>query len=325
MNDSSLPPMVRLSWWVRILNSGNTDFPYFAQHALWHGSKIQIPLTQHEYYLLMRCDRFRMMSPELEVFYRKGLLVGCGEDPVSALHAQLREKHGIAEMTAEMNLILSYEHAYWMEEFESHRNYRWRGHPICKSPDDLFFYQELMHDSAIESVLEIGCGRGGSASFFRDMFTLNRPFLENTVQSYVGVDTEDPDPMIFDGSHQDDQRSEFVKMWCIRADAHGPEAYALAEQIASDEGHSMYDLVIIDADPSPMDRIRFLSQYAPLVGIGGYIVIEDTSTPEMTVLGDEVSAVIDEFLCKSDMKFAIVPEASRFPTGRSRLCFQRRR
>lgn len=326
--------VVRLSSWVRFIESWKNDGSCTALHTLrhTHQQSIQrtsaprsdvhghgVSLSGEDRKMLMKYTRFRKLTSELERFVLTGLLVGFGEDPLSVRHAQMiraaRTPPDFCAFPQEAEILLSYEKAYWREEVESNRDYLWRGHHICKSPDDLFFYQELMTRSDARSVLEIGCDPGGSAQFFCDMFELSK-----ARSKYVGIDMTDQCLRNLDDTSRIVEHSIVVGNACEQRVF---DEAAAAAPVSMRTGDRKYDLVVIDAEAIPQGRIGLLWRYSDLVNSGGYIVVEDVCMADTIEASVETSLALDDFLMRKD-GFHIVPEARRFLTGRAlRAVFKR--
>jgi cephalosporin hydroxylase len=138
--------------------------------------------------------------------------------------------------------------AYWHET-------RWLGTPVVKSPLDLWVYQELIWETRPDLIVETGTHRGGSALFLAticelvghgrvisvDLKPVEATYPKHPRLTYIGgVSSTDPalDPGVRDG-----------------------------ERV----------LVVLDSDHS-RDHVRAeLDRFAPLVPVGGYVVVEDTA------------------------------------------------
>lgn len=274
---------VRLSSWVYLiaLSDGNTELV----HAITQ-RRMRIP--QNKLGELLECRRFTTMRPELSPYAENGFLVLAGEDPVRA------DAFACISADSEAAAIVAWERAYWSEEIETNREYRWRGTPIVKMPDDLFFYQELISDNPIYSVLEIGCEPGGSAVFFNEMLSHKTGIHD---QMYVGVDLD------IITQHDDDRIRK------ISGDADSKEVFAEVKKARAE-----YGLVIIDAGTTFDKRMALFERYAPLVAPDGIIVFEDLSMPSFPA--NYASLALDDFLLRRN-NFGVYERARRFLTGKS--------
>lgn len=308
---NSQQDLVRLSSWVYIIADKRS---VTLHHAL---SGTQAKLEYEQAIQINEYRRFAPQTEELASLRRLGMLVAPGEDPLSAA------EHDAQPHCENAALLRLWDKIYWQEEIESNRDYRWRDKPICKMPEDLMFYQELMTEQRMNYVLELGCQPGGSAQFFVDMLQLSRD-SSSYFQRYLGIDKE--------------QYREHERVWSnsnarigftVRADAHSPAAFDAVNArnpIDPLEKREMdrWDLVVIDADETVDGRLALLESYAKFVAPYGIIVVEDLSRPDFVDRGREVSKRLDQFLL-SHTNFEIVPAGRRFLGGKAmRGAFRRR-
>lgn len=298
--------VVRLSSWVRFVESRQPNTAIAAVHTLMHtrtgsahhGSGIKISKEDRD--KLLGYVNFRKPDPDVAHFVKAGILVHYGTDPISVGHARdLRAADlppDFSLFPPEAELLRAYEDVCWSTGRDSEHEYQWGRVPLCKSAEDLLFYEMLVQRS-VESVLELGASPGGSAQFFIDR-------LQSTLSEaiYVGVD----DGWMYDPDVPCSQE------WTLISDK--PSDAEGAIKTASPP--SGYDLIVIDWGETPEERIALLNQYAPLVSPRGFIVIEDLCMPESRKRGNYVSLALDDFLMRNS-DFGILPEARSFSTGRA--------
>ena len=106
------------------------------------------------------------------------------------------------------------------------------------------------------SVLEIGVQRGGNLEFFKSILDDN--------STIVGIDINDPSRELLDGIH-------FYK-----TDSTSSKAVEIAKH------HAPYDLIIEDASHFQNQVTRNIDLYAPLLRVGGYMMIEDLQYAYLT-------------------------------------------
>lgn len=158
----------------------------------------------------------------------------------------------------------------------------YRGVPILKNPLDLWVLQELIHYTKPALIIETGTAYGGSAYFMADV-------LDRVGRgAVITVDiTPNPDPAvqahprvwIVKGSSTDDLVSGFLR-----------------ERVAATKGPV---LVVLDSDHHAPHVARELELYAPLVPVGGYLIVEDTNLNGRPVLpewGPGPGEAVDAFL-----------------------------
>jgi cephalosporin hydroxylase len=141
-------------------------------------------------------------------------------------------------------------------------SFTWLGRPIIQLPEDLVRIQELIWTERPDVIVETGVAHGGSLVFFASLFEA----IGNG--RVIGIDID------------------------IRARNRAAiEAHRLAPRIALVEGSSVAPsvaaevarlvepgekvMVILDSDHSGGHVLAELRTYAPLVGVGGRIVVQD--------------------------------------------------
>jgi cephalosporin hydroxylase len=123
-----------------------------------------------------------------------------------------------------------------------------QGRRILKFPTDLWVYRELIGKIKPEVIVETGAAEGGSAAFFADFAPV------------ISVDLHLPE--------KPDGRVIF-----IIGDSVDP---VIAEQVkVCVDGRPC--LVSLDSDHNAAHVRAEIDLYAPLVPIGGYLVVEDTA------------------------------------------------
>jgi len=177
----------------------------------------------------------------------------------------------------------------------------WRGDLIQKNPCDLWMVLDLFQKIRPTVLVETGTDRGGSASFYADMFkTLGMTATVVTVdinpkwsfdpeskniQSIVGYSTDAP---VFDK---------------VRA--------AVASALARSPGPVM---VMLDSDHSEENVTKELALYSELVTPGSYLIVEDTNInghPSSPGTGPGPWEAVDAFL-KTRSDFVADQDCERF-------------
>jgi cephalosporin hydroxylase len=143
----------------------------------------------------------------------------------------------------------------------------WRGVRAVKYPTDLLLYAEIMFDQRIDLVVETGTRYGGSALFLADVCKCNNHGKVATIE--INQEYETP---------------KHLRLVALKGSSTDPEivqqVFALKKETA---------LVILDSDHSPAHVEAELNAYAPLVHVGGYIVVEDLHQ-------EGAARVVDRFL-----------------------------
>lgn len=154
----------------------------------------------------------------------------------------------------------------------------WFGHRTLKCPLDLWIYQEIVVETEPDLIIECGTAFGGSALYLAAICELagrgrvvtvdieavpGRP-QHRLIQYVTGSST---DPTIVDG---------------IRAQSRGRRA-----------------MVILDSDHSKAHVLAEMRLYHELVGVGCYLIVEDTDVnghPVLPDFGPGPKEAVDEFL-----------------------------
>jgi cephalosporin hydroxylase len=155
----------------------------------------------------------------------------------------------------------------------------WLGFQTLKTPTDLWIYQELIVEVRPDLVIESGTYKGGSALFLAGICEL---IGHGRVVSIDPVEYEDRP-----------RHPRVTYMVGSSVDA------AIAEQLRNMVPAGGQCLVILDSDHRK-DHVRNeLDIYSPLIGVGGYIIVEDTNVnghPVLPDFGPGPMEAVDEFL-----------------------------
>ncbi|MDQ6839040.1 MAG: cephalosporin hydroxylase family protein [Actinomycetota bacterium] len=174
------------------------------------------------------------------------------------------------------------------------RNTFWMGIPIWKCPFDLWVYQELLHELRPQLVIETGTAWGGSALFLASMLDL---VGHGSVLS-IDLHPRKPKPL-------------HPRIRYLKGSSTDPRIVAVATEAASTAKGVM---VILDSDHSCGHVRHELELYAPLVVVGGYVVVEDTNInghPVVADFGPGPMEAVDQFLSADD-HFGIDREREKF-------------
>lgn len=129
----------------------------------------------------------------------------------------------------------------------------YRGIPAVKNPADWWSYREIVHETRPDAVVEVGNHAGGALLGFADM----RPDL-----MVVGVDIDH-------GRIASEVRAH-PRILLIDGDA-----AAVADDVR-DWLAGRTAMVVEDSSHEMAQTLSVLRAYAPLVGVGQYLVCEDT-------------------------------------------------
>ena len=154
----------------------------------------------------------------------------------------------------------------------------WLGRHVYKCPTDLWMYQEILHDTRPDLIIETGTFSGGSALFLASMCDLiGRGRI-------VTIDVEPQDDLPCPSAHQVPRRAR-------RSRRTFSSRYARRHS-----GELTARWSILDSDHSKDHVLAELKQYAPLVSDDCYLIVEDTTAMLATRPSDRgPDEAIEEF------------------------------
>jgi cephalosporin hydroxylase len=158
----------------------------------------------------------------------------------------------------------------------------WLGAQALKNPLDLWVYQEIMVETRPELVVETGTYRGGSAAYLASICDLLG------AGEVVSIDIEQV--------REDYPVHPRITYLGGRSSTH-PDV--LADVQCRAEGKRT--LVILDSDHSQSHVEAELAEYAPLVPVGGYVIVEDSNIGQIRKdLTPGPLEAIETFLASTD-------------------------
>ena len=169
----------------------------------------------------------------------------------------------------------------------------WLGAQALKNPLDLWVYQEILHETRPELIVETGTYRGGSALYLASMCDLLG------AGEIVSVDIE---PL------RDDYPEHPRITYLGGRSSTDPEVVA---EIRARAG-GRRTLVVLDSDHSQAHVEAELAVYAPIVPVGCYLIVEDSNIGQIRqdLLPGPLQAV-EAFLARSD-EFVVDREREKF-------------
>lgn len=142
---------------------------------------------------------------------------------------------------------------YHQEKIHFHQM-TWMGVKVLKNPMDCWIYQEILHQVRPDVVVEIGSLAGGSTLFFCHLLDLIGH------GQVVSVDKD-----------RSRYRIKHTRLRDITGDCSDPAVVAQVQAAC----HGSRVLIIHDADHSKQAVLRDLRNYADLVTLGSYFIVED--------------------------------------------------
>jgi cephalosporin hydroxylase len=172
-------------------------------------------------------------------------------------------------------------------------NATWLGTQALKNPLDLWVYQEIVHETRPELIVETGTYRGGSALYLATLCDLV------DAGEVVSIDVE---PM------RDDYPSHPRLTYLAGRSSTHPGV--VADVTARAVGKRT--LVILDSDHSQAHVEAELEAYAPIVPVGCYLIAEDSNIGRIRkdLMPGPLQAV-ERFLAATD-EFEIDREREKF-------------
>ena len=136
-------------------------------------------------------------------------------------------------------------------------NTYWLGVPAEKTPQDLWIYQEIMHETRPDVLIEAGTADGGSAYYFATMFDLMGR------GRVITIDIGDSP-----------KRPKHNRITYVLGSSTAPEIVAKVKSLIAPGERVM---VSLDSDHSKAHVAEELKTYGDIVTPGCYMVVEDTN------------------------------------------------
>jgi len=146
--------------------------------------------------------------------------------------------------------------AYYYAPERTWRNTWWMGRQVEKTPLDLWIYQEILHETRPQVLVECGTNLGGSAAYFASLFDL------------MG------DGRVISIDVRSRERPAHPRIRYLEGSSTAP---AVVEQVRALLRPGERVMVVLDSDHSERHVLQELRTYAPLVSVGQYLVVEDTN------------------------------------------------
>jgi cephalosporin hydroxylase len=158
---------------------------------------------------------------------------------------------------------------YYLERVRIHMDDSYAGVRMRKFPEDLRILEELIWECRIDTVLEVGLGLGGSALWFRDRLRTLATYGHIATPLVISVDVRTGaarEAM----SAADPQWTESIRL--VEGDVCDPE---VAARVYEHIPPGARVLVVDDSAHMYESTMATLTQFASLVPLHGYVVIED--------------------------------------------------
>ncbi len=160
---------------------------------------------------------------------------------------------------------------------------RWLGHDIIKTPMDCWVYQEIIHETKPDYVIELGVMFGGATHFYASILDLVGH------GEVIGIDI----------SLAKARPAQSRRIRYLEGGSASPE---IVEQVRSIVAGKRV-LVIADSDHEKNHVLAEIRAYAPMVHVGGYFIVEDSLNDVMgyhPVPNEGPKAAAEAFLAECD-------------------------
>jgi cephalosporin hydroxylase len=158
----------------------------------------------------------------------------------------------------------------------------WLGTPIWKSPLDLWIYQEILHETKPDVIVETGTYRGGSAFYLASLCDL---LGRGRV---ITIDTESrPD------------RPPHPRITYLHGSSIDP---VIVQNVRASIMPEQRVMVVLDSDHTRAHVLAELRIHSPLVTRDCYLIVEDTNInghPAWPEFGPGPFEAVEEFLCET--------------------------
>lgn len=165
------------------------------------------------------------------------------------------------------------------------------GVPVQKCPFDLWVYQELIHATQPDLIVETGTFMGGSAYYFASLLDLLGK------GDVLTIDVADlPTTLAGVNIKPERARPEHPRITYLCGSSTSPE---IVKQVFERKPVSGNVLVVLDSDHRKDHVLQELHLYKALVPVGGYLVVEDSNInghPVYESFGPGPMEAIDEWL-----------------------------
>ncbi len=175
------------------------------------------------------------------------------------------------------------------------QNIYWMGCEMQKCPLDLFMYQEIVYECKPDLVIECGTWKGGSALYMAHLMDILQHGMVLTIDiaPWPGFPRH-PRIVYYTGSSVAEATLADVRKFA--------------------EGFRRI-MVILDSDHTKEHVLQELEEYAPLVTVGQYLIVEDCNIhghPVRTDLPAGPFEAVQEWLPRNEELFMQDPACERF-------------
>jgi cephalosporin hydroxylase len=199
----------------------------------------------------------------------------------------------LVEQSEVEDLVRRFNALYCQRQRRTWKNTHWFGVPALKCPLDLWVYQEILHRTRPDVIVETGTSGGGSAYFMAticDLIDAGR---------IVTVDIADKPG-----------RPDHPRVTYLKGSATDPR---VVEEVRSSIGPEDRVMVLLDSNHKQDFVEQELEAYAPLVTSGCYLIVEDTNLNYWMDFGPGPLEAVEAFLASdAGRPFSVDSDCEKF-------------
>ena len=205
--------------------------------------------------------------------------------------ARIRQAaRGVVLSAVKSRVSAAFHSAHYHSEDTWKRN-AWFGFPVQQIPSDLHLYQEIIASSPPDFIIQTGVYDGGSALFLAHMLDLAQAPPSALV---IAIDI-----VLRPSAH----RLSHPRIRLIEGSSTAPETLAQVEALIADIPPVRGGMVSLDSDHRARHVAAELAIYPRFVGVGNYLVVEDTNInghPVLPEFGLGPFEALQHFLARRD-------------------------
>lgn len=178
------------------------------------------------------------------------------------------------------NYYIKQFHKIYYNKTNTVQGIHWMGTKIQKLPLDLWMYQEVIHETKPDFIIETGTADGGSAMFFASLFDLMKKGKVVTI----------------DIKKCEARHPRIIK---LIGSSVNPKIFQKVRKIVGKKKA----MVVLDSNHTKEHVLKEMYMYSQFVPKGGYMVVEDTNInghPVDPLFGPGPMEAVGEFLKERD-------------------------
>jgi cephalosporin hydroxylase len=190
-------------------------------------------------------------------------------------------------------------HAVGAKTGGTYKDTYWLGARALKLPLDLWVYQEILYETRPDLIIETGTAFGGSALYLASVCDLLG------TGRVLSIDLSEAGHIKYPSS---EERPRHPRIRYLHGSSTNP---AIVDEVKREAKNAQRTMVVLDSDHSEQHVYAELKAYAPLVSIGGYLVVEDTHVGGDWGKPFGPGKAVQTFL-EEDSRFEVDPAREKF-------------